>query len=328
MKKKTGSHKRTQKRKTKNRVIIWVYILTVVLIVFNLLLLDTLISIKKGWHFLPMPFYAPFSSIFSHKVTKENTLPFKKYAVVPHDISKDSLLKHKAKHTKRSKGKIPLKPTIALVIDDLGYNPELAEELFKLDFPFTVSVLPNLRHSSAIANRAVERGKEVLLHLPMEPYDYPNIQVERGTILTSMEDSQIREMIEKALKGLECAVGANNHMGSRLVENEDKMRIILDEMKKKGLFFLDSRTSPRSKVPDIAQRLGVKAIERDVFLDGQSDINYIHTQMDKVVNLAKDNGYGIAIGHLHPTTIHALKTYLPKLRDGSIKIVKLSEVIE
>jgi polysaccharide deacetylase 2 family uncharacterized protein YibQ len=219
-------------------------------------------------------------------------------------------------------------PTIALVIDDLGYNLNLAEELFKIDLPFTVSVLPNLPYTNLISRRAIQKGKEVILHLPMEPYDYPNVQVEDGTLLTSMKNEEIRRLIKKALKDLDCAVGANNHMGSRMVENEEKMKIILDEMKKRGLFFLDSRTSPRSLVYDLAKEMGVKTAKRNVFLDVQNNEEYVRKQLDQVADLALHNGCGIAIGHLQPATIRALRSHLPDLSKRGIRFVLLSEVME
>ncbi len=323
MKRKGGIRKRGQKSLLRKKTNLWIYILVIVLFLMNLILLDTLLGIKIGWHFLPKPIFTPFSNFFTHKALKKTKPSAREAIEIPAPDHKFT-----AKTSKRAKEKYLMKPSIALVIDDLGYNPDLAEDLFTLGYSFTVSILPNLPYSKFIAQRAIENGKEVILHLPMEPYDYPNIRVEKETLLTSMEDEEIRRSIKKALHDLGYAVGANNHMGSRMVENEDKMGVVLDEMKKNGLFFLDSRTSPRSLVNNIAHRIGVKCIERDVFLDGESDIDYIHKQLEKVVELAKSNGYGIAIGHLHPKTILALKTFLPQLHKKGVELVKLSEVIE
>jgi polysaccharide deacetylase 2 family uncharacterized protein YibQ len=336
MKKKGGRRRRRRRSKSllsKENRLFWLFLGLILLSIINLILLDALVSFRAGWHFLPRFIYEPVVSFFSPKPSEqpprplhmdlekgEKRLPIKDYT------------KFEPKLPKKPK---PLKegidkqiPSIALVIDDLGYNPNLAEELFKIDLPFTISVLPNLPYTNLISRRAIQKGKEVILHLPMEPYDFPNAQVEDGTLLISMKDEEIRRLIKKAFKGLDCAVGANNHMGSRMVEHEEKMRIILEEMKNRGLFFLDSRTSPRSIVYDLAKKMGVKTAKRHVFLDVQNDVEYIRNQLDRVANIALHNGYGIAICHLQLSTIEALHSHLPSLTKSGIRFVKLSEVME
>lgn len=334
MKRKGGRRRRRSKRfLLKGKKLFWLCFGLLLLSIINLILLDALVSFRTGWHFLPKFIYEPVVSFFSPKPYKQPPKP------LPMDLEEEKkslpiegLTKYEPKLPKKPKSlkeRIDKKkPSIALVIDDLGYNPNLAEELFKIDLPFTVSVLPNLAYTNLISRRAIQKGKEVILHLPMEPYDFPNIQVEDGTLLISMEDKEIRRLIKKALKDLYCAVGANNHMGSRMVEHEEKMRIILEEMKNRGLFFLDSRTSPRSVVYDLAKKMGVKTAKRHVFLDVQNDEEYIRKQLDRVANIALHNGYGIAIGHLQPSTIKALHSYLPDLSKRGIRFVKLSEVME
>jgi polysaccharide deacetylase 2 family uncharacterized protein YibQ len=335
--KKRGGRRKKRRRKglfSKENRLLWLFLGLVLLSIINLILLDALVSFRAGWHFLPKFVYEPVVSFFSPKPSKQPPKAFQmdlekgeKRLPIKEDSTKLELkLPQKPKPLKKAIDK--QKPSIALVIDDLGYNPNLAEELFKIDLPFTVSVLPNLPYSNSISRRAIEKGKEVILHLPMEPYDYPTAHVEEGTLLTSMKDEEIRRLIKKALKDLECAVGANNHMGSRMVEHEEKMRIILDEMKKRGLFFLDSRTSPRSLVYDLAKEIGVKTAKRHVFLDVQNNEEYIRKQLDHVADIALQNGCGIAIGHLQPTTIKALRSHLPDLSKRGLRFVVLSEVME
>jgi polysaccharide deacetylase 2 family uncharacterized protein YibQ len=333
--------KRRQPRKSRGSKIVWLGLVLILLSVLNLVFLDTLVSFRTGGHFLPRFIYAPVVSIFSPRHPKSAYIEEERDAVqapaedfIPEEPRPPAgnfipeAPKPPVQLPLPRKVAPPHRHRVALVIDDLGYNPELAEKLFAIDAPMTVSILPNLPHSHAIARRAAEEGKEVILHLPMEPYDYPNVQVEEGTLLTSMDDSQIRRLIEKALEGLDGAVGANNHMGSRMVEDEAKMRVILEEMKKRGLFFMDSRTSPRSMVYDLARNMGVKTAKRHVFLDGRHTIAYITRQLDSVAEVALENGCGIAIGHLHPTTLEALRTHLPRLAERGIQFVRLSEVLE
>lgn len=335
MVKKTGRRKRKKNQRYKDGKYLWLYLSILFLLITNIVSLDLLIGIGSGKHFLPNFIHAPFDSFFAPAPQRQPKAieGMKKPAETEKKLADqktkpDQLIQKKKKPFKAKKDRADSKPKVALVIDDLGYNPELAEELFALDFPMTVSVLPNLPHSASIARLARQRDKEVILHLPMEPYDYPNAQVEKGTLLTSMQDEEIRELIQKAIDSLGCAIGANNHMGSRMVEDEKKMCVILDEMKEKGFFFLDSRTSPGSKVFRLAKDMNVKTAKRDVFLDGHNDIDYIYKQLEEVADLANKNGYGIAIGHLLPKTIEALRRYLPELQKRGIQLVRLSEVIE
>ncbi|MGA1845171.1 MAG: divergent polysaccharide deacetylase family protein [bacterium] len=328
-KKRSGGQRRRKQRKPSSHKIVWLSLALILLSLINLIFLDTLIGFRTGGHFLPRCIHAPVAALFSPRHPQPPYIEEEREtAEAPADDRTLDELKPPRKFPLPQKV-APLRGhRVALIIDDLGYNMDLAEALLAIDVPLTVSILPNLPYTHAIARRAVERGKEVILHLPMEPYDYPNAQVEEGTLLTTMDDSQIRRLIEKSLVGLDGVVGANNHMGSRMVEDEGKMRVILEEMKKRGLFFLDSRTSPRSMVYDLARAMGVKTAKRHVFLDGRHTIAYIRRQLDKVAEVARENGCGIAIGHLHPTTLEALRAHLPRLGERGIQFVKLSEVVE
>ena len=334
-KKKRGGRRNRKKIKrtpSKGKKYFWLCLGLILLSLINLILLDTLVSFRFGWHFLPRAIYAPVVFIFSPKTEKppESLEVTQEKEPVKHPPPKFEQPETKPPEEPKpvhKKAKVR-RPWVALVIDDLGYNPELAEALFKIDYQLTVSILPNLPYTRSIAQRALQKGKEVILHLPMEPYDYPNAHVEEGTLLISMKDWEIRGLIDKALRELDCAVGANNHMGSRMVEHEEKMRIILEEMKNRGLFFLDSRTSPRSIVYKLAKKMGVKTATRHVFLDGKNEVTYIRKQLDQVAKVALKNGGGIAIGHLQPATIEALRDHLPHLEKKGIQFVKLSEVME
>lgn len=328
-----GKRKKGKSRTSVGNRTFWFCLGLIILSIINLVFLDALVGIRFGKHFLPGPVSAPLVSLFTPRPSGKPS--------EHKDLSRPKAEKKKAKLADSDKAKevMPELPErkipserkgsrVALVIDDLGYNPEMAGELLKIDFPFTVSILPNLPYTALIARMAIKQGKEVLLHLPMEPYDYPNIRVEEGTLLTSMTDDEIRGLIDRSLDGLDCAIGANNHMGSRMVENEEKMRTILQEMQRRGFFFLDSRTSPRSVVYDLARKMGVRTAKRDVFLDGHDDIDYIHRKLEEVAEIAASNHCGIAIGHLQPNTIKVLKQYMPDLSKRGIQFVKISEVLE
>jgi polysaccharide deacetylase 2 family uncharacterized protein YibQ len=219
-------------------------------------------------------------------------------------------------------------PVIALVIDDLGYNLALARSLFSLNVPLTISILPHHRYSRTLAHEAHEKSYEIILHLPMEPHQCLPEYLEKDTLLTGMSKERILEILEANLLDIPWAVGVNNHMGSLMLEDERSMRIILGALKGRGLYFLDSRTTRKSLGYKIAQELDVPTARRNVFLDHKKDIDYIEGQIDLLIQRALKHKSAIGIGHLHSTTIQALKEAIPKFNEEGITLVTLSEVIE
>lgn len=219
-------------------------------------------------------------------------------------------------------------PLIAIVIDDLGYNLQLAQTLFSLQIPLTVSVLPYHPYSSVIAKEAQKRSVEVILHLPMEPHQADPRYLEKNTLLTRMSDDQILNILEADLLSLPRVVGVNNHMGSLMLEDERSMRLILGKLKTKGLYFLDSRTTPKSVGFRIAQELEVPCAVRHVFLDHQNDPAFIEGQIDLLIKKAQKNQKAIAIGHLRPETIEALRKARSKFKREGLTLVTLSELLK
>lgn len=217
-------------------------------------------------------------------------------------------------------------PRVAIVIDDMGQDMRKLRELIALNAPITVAVLPNLSHSKDTAKEAHARGLEVLLHLPMEPKDLGDNNPGKGALLTAMTSEEIRKQMEDDLTTVPFASGVNNHMGSRFTEDERQMRSVLNVVKKKKMFFLDSRTSSNSVAGKVAGDLGVRNADRDVFLDNSRDITYIKGQITELVSIARKHGSAIAIGHPHPETIEAIKESLEVL-NGSVEIVRLSDIV-
>ena len=219
-------------------------------------------------------------------------------------------------------------PVIALVIDDLGYNLSRARSLFSLNVPLTVSILPHHKFSRKVAQEAHQKSWEVILHLPMEPHKCDPKYLEENTLLIQMSEEEILSILDADLQDIPWVVGVNNHMGSLMLEDERSMSIILEELKNRGLYFLDSRTSQKSIGYKIAQKLGIPSAYRHVFLDHKKDLNYIEGQIDLLIEKTLKQGKAIGIGHLHPKTIKALKRAIPKFEEKGITLVTLSKVME
>jgi uncharacterized protein len=230
-----------------------------------------------------------------------------------------------------SKGEKAGKPVpelhkIAIVIDDLGYDRHIAQEFIDLQAPLTLSFLPQAPHAKEMALLAREKGKETLLHLPMEPLDYPRTNPGPGALLLSMSATEIIQIIDNDFKEFPFVPGANNHMGSRFTENREKMAPVLEYLKKRNLFFLDSLTTAQSVVPSLAEDLGVKYLQRNIFLDNEIAEGPIRQQLEKLIRLAQARGFAVGSGHPYPLLIQVLRDQLPSIKDR-VEIVSLSKLI-
>jgi uncharacterized protein len=216
-------------------------------------------------------------------------------------------------------------PVVAIVIDDLGYHKQLAADFIEVDAPLTLSFLPQAPFSGELVRQADQKGKETLLHLPMEPKEFPQVNPGPKALLTSMTDEEIRNILENYLDAFPQVAGVNNHMGSRFTENRDKMTLVLTLIKKRNLFFLDSRTTPDSVIFSLASPLGVKVIQRDIFLDHSEELPAIRGQLALLIRLAQERGLAVAVGHPYPQTLQALKEKMPELQE-KVRLAPLSKL--
>lgn len=216
---------------------------------------------------------------------------------------------------------------LAVVIDDMGAGLKDLDALTAIGVPLTFSVIPGLAKATQVAQTAHTRGYEVMIHLPMEPTEYPKRRVEANALLTAQNEAEISERMRSYFAQVPHAVGANNHMGSRFTERKDKMQPVIAALKEKGLFFIDSRTSPRSVAYSLARDLKVPAGTRSVFLDNAQDVAAIRTQLQAAAALARKKGGVVAICHPHPATIAALSAELPKLAGEGVSLVPASRIV-
>jgi uncharacterized protein len=219
------------------------------------------------------------------------------------------------------------KGLLAIVIDDMGTNLRELDSLTEIGVPLTFSVIPGLAKSREVAETAHRRGYQVMVHMPMEPVEYPKRKIEANGLLTSQDDAEITRRVREYLKVVPHAVGANNHMGSRFTEQKNKMAPVLTVLKEKNLFFVDSRTTPRSVGYSMAREMGMPTASRSVFLDNVQDAVYINDQVEEAAALARKHGSVIAICHPHQATIRALSSALPALKGRGITLVSASDLV-
>ena len=224
--------------------------------------------------------------------------------------------------------KMGLHPKIAIVIDDLGGENKISQELLRWDLPITFSILPFTPFSKTLAREAHRKGREVILHLPMEPHGYPQVRPGEGVLLEEMDEASFLHQLSKDIEAVPYIKGVSNHMGSRLMEDPEKMKIVFSELKRRGLFFLDSRTTPQTIGLQVAQSVGLKALERSIFIDNSLTEEDIKRQLEQLIQLSLSKGKAIGIGHPHPSTLKFLKEMIPKMKEKGIELVPLSAVME
>lgn len=223
--------------------------------------------------------------------------------------------------------KLPDKrPIVAIIIDDLGYEKEAAEKFLALDCPLTYAVLPGSPLQKQIAERAHQNGCQVMLHLPMEPKQYPGKDPGPGALLSEMSADERIGLLKKHLGALPHVKGVNNHMGSKMSENSAHMNQILSILKKRGLYYIDSRTTPKSRSLSSARLFEVPFAERDIFLDHVPEAVFIRGQLKRLVDIAGKNGKAVGIAHPYPVTRQVLAEELPELKQ-KVRLAVASEVV-
>jgi len=215
-------------------------------------------------------------------------------------------------------------PRLAIVIDDLGESLAVARSVLAIMPMVTVAVIPHTAEARAVAAAAVEAGREVILHLPLEPEGRGAMRGGTGFLETGMSTTALDRQLERDLRAVPYIIGVNGHMGSRFTSDPVAMEALLGALRQRGLFFLDSRTSPRSVAAPIAARLGVPFAERSVFLDHDPDAAAVERQLASAVAIAQRHGVAIAIGHPHPATIAVLSRRLPDLARDGVRVVPAS----
>ena len=165
--------------------------------------------------------------------------------------------------------------------------------------------------------------------MPMEPYGFPGNNPGKGALLMNMNERELHQRIHENLEALPFVRGVNNHMGSRFMEDNQKVSIFMEELRKRELYFLDSRTTSKTVGYRTAKKLGIKTGQRNLFLDNDSnDEAEIRRNILELAKIAKAEGKAIAIGHPHSSTIKSLREMIPRLRQSGVEIVPLSDIME
>ena len=218
------------------------------------------------------------------------------------------------------------RPKLALIIDDMGYNQRIGQQLLRLQLPLTFAFLPQAPYTQELVHLARQQNRTILVHMPMEPL---STKWKQEPITLNTEDSQqdLERKVEQMLAAIPQASGVNNHMGSRFTQGQKQMEIVLEIVQHHQLFFVDSYTTGDSLGLITAKSLGMPTAKRDVFLDNEHDVDAICKQLGNVVELARENESAIAIGHPNQALVAALTSCGPQILSG-IELVSVAELVQ
>lgn len=214
-------------------------------------------------------------------------------------------------------------PRVAVIVDDLGISRQKAYEVFNLGSAVTIAILPDRPYSRWIAEEAKRRGHDILLHIPMEATR--PMKLGEGGLKLSMNDREIADMLNKDINSVPFIKGVSNHMGSAFTQDERGMGIVIQELKKHRLFFLDSITSAKSIAYKLARSNNLQALQRDVFLDDSDDPVEIEKQWKRLMKIADKKGYAIAQCHPRRNTLDFLQKALKN--NNQVIIVPVTDLL-
>lgn len=221
----------------------------------------------------------------------------------------------------------PAGPLVTIIMDDIGRTFYPVEVLLSLPQPVTMSILPNEPYAQRIAAMIAEAGREVMLHVPMEPQGYPAVNPGDDALMIRHGAAELQDRLRAFLARVPQAAGINNHMGSRFTEDEAGLSAVMEVIGERRMFVVDSLTTGKSRVAQLAGQRGIPYLERNVFLDNVADVEAIRGQIRKLADQARHHGFAVGICHPYPETLEALRRELPRLEAAGIEIVPVRTVL-
>jgi polysaccharide deacetylase 2 family uncharacterized protein YibQ len=218
-------------------------------------------------------------------------------------------------------------PVVTIIMDDIGRSLSKVSQLLEMEQPVTLAILPSTTFAAESASRAHEAGREVMVHIPMEPQGYPATEPGSDALLLEHSGEEVVRRLEDMFRRVPYAVGGNNHMGSRYTEYAEGMAVVGEYMKGKGLFFVDSRTTGNTIAAETMQDIRVPVISRNVFLDNHQDVEKIRQEIRRLGAMAKRNGAAVGICHPYTETLEALRLELPQQKKDGVRFVTVAEMI-
>ncbi len=219
-------------------------------------------------------------------------------------------------------------PLISIIIDDIGYRMRDDLRAIGLPGPVAFAIMPHSPYAKKMSSLANEMGKDVLLHMPMQAMEEDkNKFLGPGALTLQMTHEEFIKALDNSLRSVPHAIGLNNHMGSLLTRHPGHMSWLMESLKHRNIFYIDSVTSRHSVAGTVAGEIQLPYLRRDVFLDNVQTEIEIQRQFDELISVAKRKGVAVAIGHPHPRTVAVLSRLLVQLDNYGVKLVSPKEML-
>lgn len=214
---------------------------------------------------------------------------------------------------------------LVLIIDDIGYNAEAGRRAINLPGQLTYAVIPFTPHGKMLANSAFAANKEVMLHAPMS--NLSGMDLGPGGLTLRQNEQEFLQTLQAALADIPHIKGVNNHTGSELTAAQQPMQWVMQELRSRGLYFVDSVTTSASVAAATAEQFQVPSLRRHVFLDNVQTADAIDFEFRRALALAQKQGFAVAIGHPYPETLAYLEQALPLLSQQNVSLISASAMI-
>lgn len=217
---------------------------------------------------------------------------------------------------------------IAVIIDDFGYRLDpIVERFLKLPFSVTLAIIPGTEYATEVARLAKQAGHEVMIHMPMEPMK-GEVENDGYTIFSGMSLEEIEKIVDRALESVPGATGINNHMGSKVTLDSEVMSLLMECLKKRSLFFVDSITNRKSVAFKTAREHGLPTLKLTTFLDNTQNDATMEEIMHKTYETLSTENSAVLIGHDRDETSQALPTQMAHLAQKGVSFVRVSDLLE
>lgn len=216
-------------------------------------------------------------------------------------------------------------PVVAIVVGGLGVGAaKTVDAIMKLPPAVTLAFTPYGADPTKLAERARAQRHEILLQIPMEPFDYPDNDPGPQTLLTSLPPEQNIDRLYWHLSRIQGYAGVANFMGARFVATDIAMQAIIRETAKRGLGYLDDGSTPRSVASSLAAGQAMPFAKADFTIDAVPTSAEIDRTLIKLETLAKERGLAVGVASALPISIERIAAWIKTLDSRGIMLVPLT----
>jgi uncharacterized protein len=249
-----------------------------------------------------------------------------RYGMIP--VIADGLKPFTAYAAEADRAKAAKMPVVAIVVGGLGVGAaKTSDAIMKLPPAVTLAFTPYGSDPAKLTERARAQRHEILLQIPMEPFDYPDNDPGPQTLLTTLDAEQNLDRLYWHLSRFQGYAGVANFMGARFVVADAVMQPIVREAAKRGLGYLDDGAAPRSIASSLAAGLSMPFAKADLGIDAVPTAVEIDRALARLEGLAKEHGSAVGVASALPVSIERISAWTRTLESHGVMLVPLTTVM-